>query len=133
MTSLKSIGISSLAAMTVVAVGTSSVVLADAKRGKDVKSRQAERQAGDSYKAIGMRAGSFKLKPSLEIDGEYSLELWTEFKKERRNALRIAERSSFLLSSEVTEAVEKMETGLSNARNAVYLSGNNLLTVFCQC
>jgi len=70
--SLKNIGIYSATAIAVVAMGTPALVLADSKRGQDVKSRQAERQAGDDYKAVGMRAGSFKLLPSLDVEVEHN-------------------------------------------------------------
>ncbi|WPD22378.1 MAG: hypothetical protein SD837_19590 [Candidatus Electrothrix scaldis] len=50
-----------------------------------------------------------------DIDKEYSTELWREFSLARRNVLRIAESSSLLLSPELMEVVEEMESRLSNA------------------
>ena len=88
MISLKSIGISSAAAIAVVTIGTHTLVLADAKRGQDVKSRQGERQAGEDYKAVGIRLGSFKLHPSLVIDGEYNDNVY---------AVETGEKDDFLL------------------------------------
>ena len=70
--SLKNIGIYSATAVALVAMGTPALVFADSKRGQDVMSRQAERQKGDDYKAVGMRAGSFKLLPSLDVEVEHN-------------------------------------------------------------
>lgn len=53
-----------------------------------------------------------------EINDEDSQELWDEFKKARRNVWRLAEGSSFLISSDVMKSVQEMERGLSDARNA---------------
>ncbi|MEH6555897.1 hypothetical protein [Pseudoalteromonas tetraodonis] len=53
-----------------------------------------------------------------DLSDEYSQELWQEFRKARKVVWKITESSSFLISSEVLKAVQKMERGLSNARNA---------------
>lgn len=53
-----------------------------------------------------------------DLSDEYSQELWQKFREARKNVWKIAESSSFLISSEVLEAVQEMERGLSNARNA---------------
>jgi hypothetical protein len=52
-----------------------------------------------------------------DIDKEYSRELWSEFSLARRNVLRIAESSSLLLSPELIEVVEEMESEISKADN----------------
>ncbi|MCW8865909.1 MAG: hypothetical protein OQK22_13530 [Colwellia sp.] len=53
-----------------------------------------------------------------KLSKEYSEDLWAEFKEARRNIWRIAETSSFVVSSEVLVAVQDMEKALSKARNA---------------
>ncbi|MFQ2434524.1 hypothetical protein ACK3YT_20515 [Aeromonas caviae] len=53
-----------------------------------------------------------------ELSEEYSQESWEEFRRARKIVWKITESSSFLVSSEVLEAVQEMERGLSNARSA---------------
>ena len=53
-----------------------------------------------------------------ELPEEYSQELWEEFRRSRKIVWKITYSSSFLISSEVLKAVQEMERGLSNARNA---------------
>ncbi len=53
-----------------------------------------------------------------ELSKEYSQELWKEFRKARKIVWKIAESSSFLISSDVLQAVQEMERNLSNAKNA---------------
>lgn len=53
-----------------------------------------------------------------DVSDEDNEILWQEFKQARRNVWRIAESSSFLISSEVLSAVQTMEQALSSARNA---------------
>ena len=52
------------------------------------------------------------------INEEESEKLWREFKDARKNIWRIAESSSFLLSSDVLITVRQMEKDLGKARNA---------------
>jgi hypothetical protein len=53
-----------------------------------------------------------------EIPKEDSNRMWEEFKTARKNIWRIADSSSFLISEDVTKAVQEMERGLSTARSA---------------
>ncbi|WP_010322834.1 hypothetical protein [Marinobacterium stanieri] len=53
-----------------------------------------------------------------ELSDKYSKELWEDFRRARKNVWKITDSSSFLISSEVLKAVQEMEQGLSNSRNA---------------
>lgn len=53
-----------------------------------------------------------------KVNHEYSEQLWQEFNDARRKVWRIADSASFLVSSEVLEAVHDMERGLSDANSA---------------
>lgn len=52
-----------------------------------------------------------------EVSEEYNEELWRESRKARKEVWKIADSSSFLISSEVLKAVVEMERGLAAARN----------------
>lgn len=51
------------------------------------------------------------------LSDEYCEELWQEFRKARKEVWKIAESSSFLISSEVMLVVEEMKGFLATARN----------------
>jgi len=55
---------------------------------------------------------------SREISHDDSNRMWEEFRLARRNTWRIADTASFLISDDAMKAVQEMERGLGDARNA---------------
>ncbi len=55
-----------------------------------------------------------------ELSDEVSEELWADYRKARKDVYKIAERSSFIVSHEVVDAIANLENGRSEARTSVH-------------